>query len=236
MTADVGGGRARLQAAWCGRVPYEEAHGWQRQLASARARDLVGDVCLALEHEPVYTTGRHAEPANVLGTTDIKVVAVERGGDVTYHGPGQLVLYPIVRLDHAKAVRPYVEALEGACVRTAASFGVEARGGRGRTGVWVRDLKLASIGIKVTDRVTTHGLSFNVAPRLTDYAGIVPCGISDGGVCSLASLGVEATLEAVLDTLLGHLGETLGRRIERVPLPALLGPLAALSTADAMPR
>jgi lipoate-protein ligase B len=199
----------------CGEVVYEEALRWQRLLVSARAGGDIDDVLLTLTHDPVYTAGRRADvDRNVLGTRSIRVVEVERGGDVTYHGPGQLVAYPITELAHAKAVRPFVEALEEACVRTAASFGLPARPDRQRTGVWVGGDKLAAIGIKVTGRITSHGLAFNVDPDLADFAGIVPCGISDGGVCSLASLGVDTTLGEVRRRLVAHLGDTLGRQVQ----------------------
>jgi lipoyl(octanoyl) transferase len=198
----------------CGEVVYEEALRWQRLLVAARAADDIDDVLLTLTHDPVYTAGRRADVGrHVLGTRGIRVVGVERGGDVTYHGPGQLVAYPIIELSHAKAVRPFVEALEEACVRTAASFGVAARPDRGRTGVWVGDHKLAAIGIKVTGKTTSHGLAFNVDPDMDDFAGIVPCGIPDGGVCSLASLGVDTTVGEVRHRLVAHLGDTLGRRV-----------------------
>jgi lipoyl(octanoyl) transferase len=216
-----------LLAVDCGRVVYEEALAWQRLLVRARSDGEIGDVLLTLEHERVYTAGRHADvAANVLGTRDIRVVPVERGGDVTYHGPGQLVAYPIVALAHAKAVRPFVEALEAACVGVAASYGIEARPGSGpgtrRTGVWVGDEKLAAIGIRVEGRVTLHGLAFNVDPDLDDYAGIVPCGIADAGVCSLASLGVQASMAEVRRRLVGALGEALGRQVQHAR-PADIG-------------
>ena len=175
---------------------------------------------LTLEHDPVYTAGRRADvAAHVLGTTGIRVVSVPRGGDVTYHGPGQLVAYPIVELAHAKAVRPYVAALQAACVRTAAAYGIDAHPEPPpRTGVWVGERKLAAIGIKVDGRVTSHGLAFNVTTDLRDYAGIVPCGIADAEVCSLASLGVETTIEAVRARLVVELAEALGRRLEHASL------------------
>jgi lipoyl(octanoyl) transferase len=201
-----------------GRVVYEDALAWQRRLVAARARGEVPDVLLALEHDPVYTAGRRADvAANVLGDTGIRVVPVERGGDVTYHGPGQLVVYPIVLLRHAKAVRPFVEALEEACVRTARAFGVEARPQPApRTGVWVGDDKLVAIGIKIDGRVTSHGLAFNVTTDLADYAGIVPCGIPDAGVCSLSSLGVRASVADVRRRLVAELAATLDRDMRRV--------------------
>ena len=206
-------GRPALLAVDCGRVPYEEALAWQHRLVAARGRGDVPDVLLTLEHDPVYTAGRRANvAANVLGTTGIRVVPVERGGDVTYHGPGQLVAYPIVALQHAKAVRGYVEALEEACVRTAAAFGVGARAEPPpRTGVWVGDTKLAAVGIKLDGRVTSHGLAFNVDPDLDHFAGIVPCGIAGAGVCSLASLGVRADLGEVRAVLVATLADTLAR-------------------------
>ncbi len=216
---DVSGNRPKLirpmLAVDCGEVRYEEALRWQRLLVAARAAGEIPDVLLTLTHDRVYTAGRHADvDAHVLGTRDIRVVPIDRGGDVTYHGPGQLVAYPILALAHAKAVRPFVEALEEACVRTAASYGIAARADRERTGVWVGEEKLAAIGIRVEGRVTMHGLAFNVAPDLDDYTGIVPCGIADRGVCSLASLGVHTTVVEARRRLVGHLGDTLGRRMQ----------------------
>lgn len=216
----------------CGEVVYEEALAWQHRLVEARAADEIDDVLLTLTHDRVYTAGRRADVArNVLGTRGIRVVSVERGGDVTYHGPGQLVAYPILKLSHAKAVRPYVDSLEEACVRTARSFGIAAvdssaaragKTGAARTGVWVGDDKLAAIGIRVQGRVTMHGLALNVDPDLDDFAGIVPCGITDGGICSLASLGVQATVAEVRHRLVAHLGDTLGQRLQPAS-PADLG-------------
>lgn len=208
----------------CGRVVYEEALRWQRLLASARAEGSIGDVLLTVEHEAVYTAGRHADlAANLLGTRPaIPVIAVERGGDVTYHGPGQLVAYPIIELAHAKAVRSYVEALEAACVAVAASYDIHAHADRARTGVWVGQEKLAAIGIKVEGRVTHHGLAFNVDPDLDDFAGIVPCGIADRGVCSLASLGIDATFDEVRRRLVDALGRALSRTVQHAR-PADLG-------------
>jgi lipoyl(octanoyl) transferase len=200
-----------------GTVVYEEALRWQSLLAAARAQGAIGDVLLCLEHDPVYTAGRHANVAeHVLGTTGIRVVPIDRGGDVTYHGPGQLVVYPIIQLADGKRARRYVEALEEACIRTAASFGIAARGDGRRPGVWVREEKLVAIGVRVARRVTTHGLAFNVTTNLAHFTGIVPCGIRDGGVCSLRSLGVDTTVEEVRRRLVAHLGATLDRRLEDV--------------------
>jgi lipoyl(octanoyl) transferase len=201
-----------MLAAWLGTVAYEEALALQRRLVSARSADDIGDVLLLLEHDRVYTAGRHADlGAHVLGTTGIRVVPTDRGGDVTYHGPGQLVAYPITRLPHPKAARSYVEALQQACVAVAAGYGLQARPDPDRTGVWVGGEKLVAIGVRIDRGVTSHGLAFNVTTDLGDFAGIVPCGIPDAGVCSLASLGVSASVREVADRLAAQLGRTLDR-------------------------
>lgn len=212
----------------CGDVPYEKALRWQRLLVEAHEAGEVDDVLLTLTHPPVFTAGRRADVGrHVLGTPatrDIPVVRVDRGGDVTYHGPGQLVAYPIVGLSHAKAVRPYVEALERAVVAVAQSYGIRAAGAttrgthghRPRTGVWVGDEKLAAIGIKVSGRTTSHGLALNVNPDLDHFAGIIPCGIADAGVCSLASLGVATTIDDVQARLVSQLAQALKRRTQPV--------------------
>ena len=207
----------------CGTVVYEEALLWQRLLAAARAADQVDDVLLTLEHDRVYTAGPRADVArHVLGTTDIRLVPVERGGDVTYHGPGQLVAYPITKLAQRVRVRAYVEALEAACVGVAATYGIAAAPDRERTGVWVGAQKLVAIGVRVERGVTSHGLAFNVTTDLADFAGIVPCGIADAGVCSLASLGVDTTVAEVRRRLVPHLASALGLPV-RTAHPADLG-------------
>ena len=215
-----------MESVWLGEVVYEDALALQRLLVERRVSDQTDDVVLTLTHDRVYTAGRHADLArNLLGTRpDIRVVEIDRGGDLTYHGPGQLVAYPIVKLRHSKEVRAFVEGLVAACVRTARSFGVAARGDARHTGVWVAGFgKLAAVGIRIDRRVTSLGLAFNVAPRLEDFGGIVPCGIADAGVCSLASLGVEATVDEVRDRLVAHLAETLDRP---------LTPVAAVETGS----
>ena len=200
-----------------GEVPYEDALRWQHQLVAARVSDAIDDVLLTLTHDPVYTAGRHADIAkHVLGTTGIRVVDVERGGDVTYHGPGQVVAYPIIKLEHAKAVRPFVSAMETAMIRTAVSYGITATTDPKRIGVWVDGAKLGAIGIKLEGRTTYHGLAFNVNPDLGHFAGIVPCGIDDADVCSLESLGVDTTVTDARNRLVAHLAEELGRTVQPV--------------------
>lgn len=223
-----------MLSVWAGEVAYEEAWRWQRLLATARDEDAIGDVLLTLIHDPVYTAGRHADLArNLRGTRpDIRVVGVDRGGDLTYHGPGQLVVYPIIRLAQLRGVRAYVSALQEACVRTAASFGVSAHPIAGRAGVWVGNAKLAAIGVRVRRGVTTHGLALNVTTDLSGFDGIVPCGIDGASVCSLASLGVTTTLDEARHRLVAHLGVTLGRPVQ----PACLADIGIDTCALASPR
>ncbi len=204
-----------MLSVWCGEVVYEDALRWQRLLADARADDAIGDVLLTLTHDPVYTAGRHADlRRTLLRDTGIRVVEIDRGGDVTYHGPGQLVAYPIVKLTDSKSVRRHVDALVDACVNTARSFGVDAVADHDRPGAWVGSDKIAAVGVRVDRRVTTHGLAFNVDPDLEEFsAGIIPCGIADGGVTSLAALGVDATMTQVRHRLTAFLGQGLDRQL-----------------------
>lgn len=198
-----------------GLVPYREALAWQDDLHARRITEEIDDVLLTLEHEAVYTAGRYADLArNLTGRRpDIPVVRIDRGGDVTYHGPGQLVAYPILRLEDPRDVRGYVGALEGACREVVASYGIAARSRSEYPGLWVGDEKIAAIGVRVHRGVTKHGLALNVATDLDDFVGIVPCGIREGGVCSLQSLGVEAQLQEVEARLVAALGAALGRPV-----------------------
>ncbi len=204
-------------AVHAGNVPYEVAWGWQRELAGRRADDEVGDVLLTLEHPPVFTLGRSADPSHVLwdeaerASRGVELHEVDRGGDVTYHGPGQLVGYPILKLAGIRNVVGYVRALEEICVRLAADLGVEAAPVEGYPGVWVGDDKLVAIGARVNARgVTSHGFAINVDTDLAAFSGIVPCGIPDRGVCSFASLGVRVSMDEVIGRLHVRAGEVLG--------------------------
>jgi lipoate-protein ligase B len=169
-----------LEVVEAGRVPYATALAWQRRLADDRiTRRLPHDLLLLLEHPPVITLGRTAHDAHVRRPDGIDVVAVERGGDVTYHGPGQLVGYPIIDLS---GLRPdlhwYLRTLEGALITGLAGLGIPAERHAGYTGVWTRGRKIASIGIHVKQWVTWHGFALNVTTDLAAFDRIVPCGIA----------------------------------------------------------
>jgi len=187
-----------LRVEWLGRVPYRDAWAIQRELATARAAGTAHDTLLLLEHEPVLTLGRHADPGHVratdaqLAARGIELLRVERGGEVTYHGPGQLVGYPIIRLaDHGLLLRPFVRALEGAMADTAASYGVDAGRRDSYPGCWVEPesptpRKLGALGLKVERGVTYHGIALNVTTRLADFELIDPCGLEGLEVTSIA--------------------------------------------------
>jgi lipoyl(octanoyl) transferase len=218
---------APLVVVRAGTVPYLTAWGWQRSLVERRQRREGDDVLLLLEHPRVYTLGRRADRTNVLlddatlAARGIEVVEVDRGGDVTYHGPGQLVGYPILRLEGTPVV-DYVRALEELLLRTLRTFGVTGERSPGYTGVWVGDEKVAAIGVRVAaGGITSHGFALNVTSDLEDFTGIVPCGITDRGVCSLASLGVDTTVDEVTDRVAAAAAEVFGATLEERTLDTL---------------
>lgn len=174
---------------------YGETLALQESLHARRAAGEIPDTLLLLEHRPVYTLGRSASEGNVLYSAEtlrragIERAAATRGGDVTYHGPGQLVGYPIIHLgDAGLRVLEYVTALEEALIRAVAAFGIAAGRDARNRGVWAGNDKLAALGIRVSHQVTMHGFALNVSTRLEDYRGIVACGLRDAGVTSMARL------------------------------------------------
>jgi lipoyl(octanoyl) transferase len=192
-----------LQIIRAGTVPYEEAWAQQRQLHEQRVAGEIPDTLLLLEHPSVYTAGRRTEPHErpVEGTP---VIDVDRGGKITWHGPGQLVGYPIVALPDPVDVVAYVRRLEEALIEVCAGFGLATGRVEGRSGVWVAadapgsglrpERKVAAIGVRVARGVTMHGFALNCDPDLSAFGSIVPCGIPDAGVTSLsAELGRDIT-------------------------------------------
>jgi lipoate-protein ligase B len=175
----------------------------QRGLAEARRAEQAPDTILLVEHPHTYTLGRRGTPEHILANAEalrrrnVVVVPIDRGGDITYHGPGQLVAYPILQLSRwGSDISRYVRLLEEVGIRAAASFGVTAERQPGNTGVWVDNDKLVAIGVRVSRWVTTHGLALNVAPDLSYFADIVPCGLYDRGVTSLEQLlGVAPSID-----------------------------------------
>ncbi len=189
-----------LDVVRAGRVPYAAALTWQRQLAADRiAGRQPHDILLLLEHPPVITLGRTARGAHVLRPEGVEVVEVERGGDVTYHGPGQLVGYPIIDL---RSLQPdlhwYLRSVEEALIRALAQLGIEAGRRAGSTGVWTGNRKIASIGVHVKQWVTWHGFALNVTTDLAAFERIVPCGITGVEMTSVAREGGTGTRDGSL--------------------------------------
>jgi lipoyl(octanoyl) transferase len=214
----VTGGRPQgvLTAAWLGRVAYDEA--WTRQQSTflARLDGEIGDSVMLLEHPPTYTLGRRSGPGDLVSTDDqleargISLFRVDRGGRATFHGPGQLVVYPILALGERYDVLRYLRALEEVVIRTAADFGVGASRDPEHTGVWVGRNKIGAIGVKITRGITMHGFAFNVGTDLSMFDGIIPCGIRDRWVTSIeAETGRRAALKEVAGLAAGHLADVL---------------------------
>ena len=210
------------ESRYLGRTAYADALALQESLHDARKRNEVPDTLLLLEHPHVITLGRAANRDNILADEQtraeksVELFETGRGGDVTYHGPGQLVGYPIISLaPDRQDVRRYVRHIQEVLVRTARDFGVEAepRGGE-FVGVWVGDEKLAAIGIRISRWVTMHGFAFNVTTNLDYFNLIVPCGIPDHGVTSLAKiLNRKIELEAVAEAVRKHFGDVFQRQM-----------------------
>lgn len=187
-----------LRTEWLGRIAYRDAWARQRELVAARANGSVPDTLLLLEHPAVLTIGRNGDRSHVLVSDDelarrgVELIQVERGGEVTYHGPGQLVAYPIVKLaERGVLLRPFVRALEAAMADVAADYGVEAGRRDGYPGCWIAPesafpRKLGALGLKIEQGVSFHGIALNVTTRLSDFQLIDPCGLAGLDVTSIA--------------------------------------------------
>lgn len=228
-----------LSVRWLGRVPYGDALALQESLVRARRRADAEDTLLLLEHPPVVTLGRGAERAHVLldavqlAACGIELYETGRGGDVTFHGPGQLVGYPIVALSgERRDVHRYLRDLEEALILAASDFGISARREPGWTGIWASERKLAALGVRVsTGWITSHGFALNVSTDLSGFRAIVPCGIAHRGVTSMAEiLGHPPALTEVASRVAARTARQLGFSAvsspdpsERLPLPCLPG-------------
>lgn len=216
-------GASPLRSSWLGRVDYLD--GWRLQEAVAtRVRAGDEERLLLLEHGPVYTIGRRGTIDHLLaGPAELRrvgasVYRVDRGGDITFHGPGQLVGYPVIRLGDTPDLVRYVRAIEGALVDALASYRIAARTERGKTGVWVDHpdsglpAKIAAIGVRVSRGVTTHGFALNVRTDLAAFELMIPCGFAHE-VASLDRLGVTADTRDVADRAAAALADRLGRQL-----------------------
>ncbi len=212
-----------------GRLDYATALALQQQVCAMRQQERIGDVLLLVEHPPVLTLGRNAQGKHVVASSDllarrgISLFETNRGGDVTYHGPGQLVGYPILNLrgfTPSLGIVEYLRRLEEVLIRACADYGVLTQRSPGRAGVWtspggtVAEKKIAALGVHVARGVTTHGFALNVTTDLDDFALIVPCGISDRGVTSIeAEVEVPPSLDQVANSVIRHFGRVFGRQV-----------------------
>jgi lipoyl(octanoyl) transferase len=227
-----------------GLVPYPEALSAQKRLEAARAADEIPDVLLLLEHPPVYTKGRRTTPDELPMGEDwyrmqgIEVLDTDRGGRVTYHGPGQLVGYPIVSLKpYGDDVHAYIRNMERVVIEALDEHGVAAGVIEGLTGIWVNGRKIGSIGVHVNRAVTTHGFAVNVANDLQPFEWIVPCGIESCRMTSLTrELGAEQDLAAFATTVAERFGVVYGRppvEVEAAQLTATVEGVEALAAESA---
>jgi lipoyl(octanoyl) transferase len=198
-----------------GTRPYREVWELQHRLHEAVREGREPDTWIVVEHTPVITLGRQAKRANlllseeILAARGVEVVAIERGGDVTYHGPGQLVVYPIRKLERFREIVPLVRALEGAVIDTCAAFGVEAERWSEHAGVWVGENQICAIGLAVQKMASLHGIALNVATELSYDRLIVPCGLPDRGITSLSKeTGRAVALGEAKGVLLSALAKT----------------------------
>lgn len=198
-----------LVVEYIGRIDYSEAFEKQLQLHSQRVRGDIFDTLLLLEHPHVYTLGRHADESNIIlseaqrKARGVDVLRVDRGGDVTYHGPGQLMGYPIIKLDDwSLSPRRLVEWVEMFIIQTLSIYNIEAYIHPDLPGVWVGDAKICAIGMRIKDGVSYHGFALNISTDLSYFDGIIPCGIQNRGVCSMKSLLGHPIQENTLRALL----------------------------------
>ncbi len=221
-----------------GRIGYGAALELQKQLVEARHEERIGNTLLLLEHPPVLTLGRNSDRSNILASDEllarrgVEIHEINRGGDVTYHGPGQLVGYPIIDLrsvtssETGRRLGPvdYVRWLEEVMIRACADFGVRAHRVAGRTGVWtipggsIQEKKIGAIGVHISRGITSHGFALNVTTDLRDFDLIVPCGISDRTVTSLdlevdADLNPPLSMESVINSVARHFGRVFDHQV-----------------------
>ena len=227
--------RPRVALADLGRMPYGEALDLQRHLHRRRRAGEIDDVVLAVEHDPVFTVGRSGSHDSLLVSAErlekegIRLVEIERGGDMTYHGPGQLVIYPIVDLQgHGKDVKGYVRRLEETAIETLAVFGITADRRPGYPGVWVDERKIASIGVYVKGWVTLHGLALNVDVNPAHFAMINPCGLGVKTVSMVDLVSPKAeeppvTLPLVQKAFVRRMEEVFGWTFDPAEVPLWRG-------------
>lgn len=213
-----------------GRQPYDAVHDLQQRLVVLRQEEAIGDTVLLVEHDPVFTLGRRADEGHILVSDEvlaregIVVRRIERGGDVTYHGPGQLVGYPILDMhSHGLGASDYMHRLEDVVAATCADYGIQVHRREQIIGLWVGDEKIAALGVRIKRGVTFHGFALNVDTDMRHWAMIVPCGITDGGVTSMARvLGEAPSMADVRARVAHHMARLFDTELVLTPIGEIL--------------
>ncbi|NQU27892.1 MAG: lipoyl(octanoyl) transferase LipB [Candidatus Marinimicrobia bacterium] len=218
MLAEVIVAANRIRVLDLGSRSYQETWDLQKRLQAQRIAGKIDDTLILVEHEPVYTIGKNADRSNLMENhpADIKVYQVERGGDITYHGPGQLVGYPILDLHgYQKSVGWYMRSLEEVLIKTLAEFGISAERRPRFTGVWIGEEKIAALGVRLSRWVSMHGFALNVNTDLGYYAGIVPCGISQFGITTMRKiLKREINIDEVRPVIINNFSKVFDVEME----------------------
>jgi lipoate-protein ligase B len=213
-------------------MPYEQAFDLQKKLVVMRSKGVIKDTLILLEHPPVFTITRKATTSNLLASPEelskrgISLCKTNRGGDITYHGPGQLVGYPIMDLkEYGKDLHSYIRKIEELVIKLLTGYGISAVRDKSNPGVWVGEEKIAAIGIAVKSNwITMHGFSFNIDPNLQHYSLIVPCGIIGKGITSLAKLlGKAVHSQEVRERLIGHYQDVFNLNTKKITLDEIDG-------------
>ena len=194
----------KIQYFWLGEQPYHPIWDLQKKLHTKRVSGEIPDIILLLEHDHVYTLGKNADRNFLLDSkpSNADVVQIDRGGEVTYHGPGQLVCYPIIDLhNYHMSVSWYMRTLENVIINCLKECGIKSIHKDGLTGVWVDNEKICSMGVRLSKWITMHGFALNLNPDMLYFEGMIPCGIFEHGVTSLNELEVEYKLENILQSL-----------------------------------
>ena len=204
----------KIQYFWLGQQPYQPIWNLQKQLHAKRVSGEILDIVLLLEHDHVYTLGKNADPNHLLDSNprNAEVIQIDRGGEVTYHGPGQLVCYPIIDLhNYHMSVSWYMRMLESVIINCMNEFGIESKKKDGLPGVWVDDDKICSMGVRLSKWVTMHGFALNLNPDMAYFDGMIPCGIFEYGVTSLNDLEVEYKLENIITSIVNSFSYFLSK-------------------------
>ncbi len=208
-----------IQYFWLGQQSYYPIWELQKELHAKRVGGEICDVVLLLEHDHVYTFGKNADRNHLLDSKpqNADVIQIDRGGEVTYHGPGQLVCYPIIDLhDYKMSVSWYMRRLENVVIQFLEDSGIKSLQKAGLTGVWVNDDKICAMGVRLSKWVTMHGFALNINPDMNYFDGMIPCGIFEYGITSLNKEGVDISMQTVADRIVKHFDNVFIKNVNEV--------------------